>query len=362
MPAAIRDGQWWRLLSGCLVHVDASHLLVNLAGLLLLGRVVEACLGPLRTWLVVAAALVAGALGTVSSQVELSAGASGAVCGLFAAAVAVGARLWPSLPSPLRRGLVVLPLAVGLALLLLALLPEEVGEDGAVDHRAHLGGALAGLALGLGVRIRPRVGDIVLEAAGAEAQSSRLLVAVGMLLALAFPVAAGLAALEASRPLRLSVPVVPLAFDRALLVPAGRPARLWLPGGCKREAADPAWALGTGRTLCFDLGPAGTLLLGRRQDLLTMDDGDRLAMDLARRRGQLVRRQNGVLLAPVGRDLLWVLLAPDSILPAWEQALADLAAAARAAKLPERVPPGPGQASPGDEGPRTAGPGPETSR
>jgi len=32
---AILDGQWWRLISGNLVHLGWSHLLLNLAGLIL---------------------------------------------------------------------------------------------------------------------------------------------------------------------------------------------------------------------------------------------------------------------------------------------------------------------------------------
>lgn len=35
------DGQWWRLLSGHWIHADVAHLSWNLAGLLVLGAVIE---------------------------------------------------------------------------------------------------------------------------------------------------------------------------------------------------------------------------------------------------------------------------------------------------------------------------------
>jgi rhomboid family GlyGly-CTERM serine protease len=55
---ALGDGELWRLLSAHLVHSDAGHLLWNMAGLAILGAIVESRLG--RGWLL--AGLLAGCL------------------------------------------------------------------------------------------------------------------------------------------------------------------------------------------------------------------------------------------------------------------------------------------------------------
>jgi len=50
--AALLDGEGWRLLTGNLVHLGWNHLLLNLAGLALIGWLVGPVLSPLR-WLAV---------------------------------------------------------------------------------------------------------------------------------------------------------------------------------------------------------------------------------------------------------------------------------------------------------------------
>lgn len=50
--AAILDGEGWRLLTGNLVHLGWNHLLLNLAGLALIGWLVGPALSPTR-WLIV---------------------------------------------------------------------------------------------------------------------------------------------------------------------------------------------------------------------------------------------------------------------------------------------------------------------
>ena len=84
---AILDGQWWRLISGNLVHLGWSHLLLNLAGLALVWLLFHHALS-LRSWIVVTlgSALAVGAgLLLFDPGLQWYVGLSGALHGLFAA-------------------------------------------------------------------------------------------------------------------------------------------------------------------------------------------------------------------------------------------------------------------------------------
>jgi rhomboid family GlyGly-CTERM serine protease len=86
--AAIAAGQWWRLLSCHLVHFDARHLALNLAGLGLLWWLFVADARP-RDWLVVALAAalaVGGGLYLREPGVGWYLGLSGVLHGAWAAA------------------------------------------------------------------------------------------------------------------------------------------------------------------------------------------------------------------------------------------------------------------------------------
>jgi rhomboid family GlyGly-CTERM serine protease len=151
--AAIAAGQWWRLLSGHLVHHDLRHLALNLAGLGLLWWLFAAD-ARLREWLVVAlaAALAVGAgLYVLEPAVGWYLGLSGVLHGGWAAAAAFA---W-------RRSRFE---ALATAALLAAKLAAErwLGPlSGALDAAlpvivaAHLYGALGGVAAAAALR-RPR--------------------------------------------------------------------------------------------------------------------------------------------------------------------------------------------------------------
>lgn len=83
--AAILHGQWWRLLTGNLVHMGWSHLWLNLAGLLLVWLLFKDQI-PLRVWI---ASLLVSFLGVGlgllwgSPHLAWYVGLSGALHGLF---------------------------------------------------------------------------------------------------------------------------------------------------------------------------------------------------------------------------------------------------------------------------------------
>jgi len=84
---AILDGQWWRLISGNLVHLGWSHLLLNLAGLAMICYLVGHALRPWQ-WLVVLCCCLAGVgTGLLMFNPELTwyVGLSGVLYGLLIA-------------------------------------------------------------------------------------------------------------------------------------------------------------------------------------------------------------------------------------------------------------------------------------
>ena len=140
--AALAHGQWWRLVSAHVVHLDTRHALVNCLGLALLWTLFARDYSPAR-WLaiVVAAALAIDAgLWLCDSTVLWYVGSSGVLHGVMAAGVL----------ARLRRGE---PGGWPLAVLLLAKLAYEhwvgalpLSGHGPVVVDAHLYGVMGAAA------------------------------------------------------------------------------------------------------------------------------------------------------------------------------------------------------------------------
>jgi rhomboid family GlyGly-CTERM serine protease len=138
---ALADGQWWRLLSGHLVHLGWRHALLNCAGLALLWMLFAREFPP-RRWLwiaLLAAASIDAGLWWLQSTVDWYLGASGVLHGAWAAGAC----------AMYRRGD-----GTGAALLLLLIVKlvyeQQAGAslfDGELPlvSAAHLYGTLGGL-------------------------------------------------------------------------------------------------------------------------------------------------------------------------------------------------------------------------
>ncbi len=152
--AAIAAGEWWRLVTGHLVHEDPRHLALNAGGLVLLAILYARDARP-REWALVALASALGvSLGLYAAEPGLAwyVGLSGVLHGLWAAGGLAARSRWP------------LESWVTLALLAAKLLIEhwhgpltqELGGGLMVITAAHRFGAVSGLAaalaLGLGRR------------------------------------------------------------------------------------------------------------------------------------------------------------------------------------------------------------------
>ncbi|MGN6418459.1 MAG: rhomboid family intramembrane serine protease [Pseudobacter sp.] len=134
------EGEWWRLISCIFLHVGVLHLLMNMVGLYMIGIILEPKLGK---WRLLAAFLVTGAGGSIASifwnPAVASAGASGAIFGLFGLLLAL---LTTNLiQKSIRKAILPNLLSViGLNLL--------IGFAPGIDYAAHIGGLLTGLVLG----------------------------------------------------------------------------------------------------------------------------------------------------------------------------------------------------------------------
>lgn len=142
--AVLGHGELLRLLSSALLHLNAVHLIGNAVVLLLVGWPVERLAG--RAWFLGifmagnVAATVAGV--AVYPANTTLVGASGGITGLSAAMAALSFRL----PTRRKRAFM---LVLATLVLAAAFIPVEARGSVQIGYAAHLGGALAGTALGI---------------------------------------------------------------------------------------------------------------------------------------------------------------------------------------------------------------------
>jgi rhomboid family GlyGly-CTERM serine protease len=156
----IADGQWWRLISGHLVHLGWSHFLMNVAALLLIWMLVGRYLH-VTQWLKVLLATLLGidaGFWLLDTQLIWYVGLSGVLHGMLAAGIVAGFRE-SRVEMFAMATLLILKLAyeqyIG------ALPGSAVSAGGAVVVNAHLYGTVSGTvgALFCGVRVK-RQGSI----------------------------------------------------------------------------------------------------------------------------------------------------------------------------------------------------------
>ncbi|WP_371687281.1 rhomboid family intramembrane serine protease [Micromonospora sp. KC723] len=150
----VAAGEWYRLVTAMFLHYGLVHLLLNMWALWVLGRDLEALLGPLRF---LALYLVAGLGGNIAAYVfsapnTASAGASTAVFGLFAAVFVLMRRLG-------RDTSAILPILV-INLIFTFTVPG-------ISIPGHVGGLLTGAAMGWVLAYAPRMRRAVFQAVGA---------------------------------------------------------------------------------------------------------------------------------------------------------------------------------------------------
>jgi rhomboid protease GluP len=138
-PATI-EGEWWRLLSSCFLHIGVFHLLMNMYALLYIGLLLESHLGKTRF---AAAYILTGISASVASlwwhDLTISAGASGAIFGMYGVFLAM---LTTNLIEKSARKALLTSIIVFVVYNLVN------GLKGGIDNAAHIGGLISGLVIG----------------------------------------------------------------------------------------------------------------------------------------------------------------------------------------------------------------------
>jgi len=134
------EGQWWRLITNCFLHIGIFHLLMNMYALLYVGLLLEPHLGKTRF---AAAYLLTGIAASITSlwwhDLTISAGASGAIFGLYGVFLAM---LTTNLIEKSARKALLTSIGIFVAYNLMN------GMKGGIDNAAHIGGLISGLIIG----------------------------------------------------------------------------------------------------------------------------------------------------------------------------------------------------------------------
>jgi membrane associated rhomboid family serine protease len=145
---SVATGDWYRLVTSAFMHYGIAHLLFNMYALYIIGPSLENWLGRLRfTTLYALSALGGSVLVYLLSPLNAAtAGASGAVFGLFGATFVVGKRL--NLNVQWVVGLIVLNLAFTFVI------PALGGQQ--ISWQGHIGGLVTGAAVAAAYAYAPR--------------------------------------------------------------------------------------------------------------------------------------------------------------------------------------------------------------
>ncbi len=137
VPSLIQAGQWWRIVTAGFIHYGILHILLNSYALFQVGILVEYIYGSARFLVIYLVALVAGGVTayfwTIGSDVA-TAGASGAIMGVFGAMGVLGFKI-PHARGPLLQSAlfpIVLTLGNGLV-------------NAGVSTADHIGGLVGGV-------------------------------------------------------------------------------------------------------------------------------------------------------------------------------------------------------------------------
>ena len=134
------DGQWWRLLTCCFIHIGILHLLFNMYALVYIGLLLEPILGK-RRFLI--AYLLTGILSSLASlswhSYTICAGASGAIFGMYGVFLAL---LTTNFIEKSARKSLLTSIGIFVAYNLMN------GMKGGIDNAAHIGGLISGMVIG----------------------------------------------------------------------------------------------------------------------------------------------------------------------------------------------------------------------
>ncbi len=136
------EGEWWRLLTACFIHIGVLHLLLNMYALLYIGLLLEPYLGKTRF---LAAYLLSGIFASLTSlwwhDLTVSAGASGAIFGMYGVFLALLTTSF--IERSAKRALL-----ASIAFFVVYNILNGLKPGSGIDNAAHIGGLLGGLVTG----------------------------------------------------------------------------------------------------------------------------------------------------------------------------------------------------------------------
>lgn len=138
-PAAIRNGEWWRLLGGTYLHGSLYHFIGNTSALLVYGAILESKGSHLRLPLVYLLSCLGGSLASVLLPPDMpSIGASGGVVGVIAYLFLFSRRQSVQFPAAFRGAT---------ASVFAGLIVAGALGFWYIDNPGHAGGAAVGFVL-----------------------------------------------------------------------------------------------------------------------------------------------------------------------------------------------------------------------
>ncbi|MGY0692917.1 rhomboid family intramembrane serine protease [Virgibacillus sp. FSP13] len=131
---AIMDGEWWRIITSMFLHIGLLHLFMNMLALYYLGTAVERIYGSWRFTFIYFLAGMGAGVASFAMTTNVSAGASGALFGLFGALLFFGLIHKKIFFQTMGKGILVL---IGINIIF-GFFVETI------DNSAHIGGLLMG--------------------------------------------------------------------------------------------------------------------------------------------------------------------------------------------------------------------------
>ncbi|MFC0299731.1 rhomboid family intramembrane serine protease [Virgibacillus soli] len=131
---AIVDGEWWRIVSSMFIHIGFIHLFMNMLAIYYLGTLVERIYGSFRYFAIYFLAGIGGGIASFAFTNNVSAGASGALFGLFGALLFFGLHYRQLFFKTMGQNVIML---IIINIVFGFLVPQ-------IDNSAHVGGLLTG--------------------------------------------------------------------------------------------------------------------------------------------------------------------------------------------------------------------------
>lgn len=136
------QGQYWRLLTSIFVHIGIAHILMNSLGFLFAAALLERNLGrKLFVFVYLSTGLLASLTSALWNERMVSAGASGAIFGLYGFLLA-NLIFANEQQRNMNKGLIA-------TIFIYVLYNLMMGLTGNIDNAAHIGGLIAGIVLGV---------------------------------------------------------------------------------------------------------------------------------------------------------------------------------------------------------------------